>query len=177
MDRPGFPRVIAKILHMLNGMQLVCTCIIGQRFPQGLSRVLHHWILFGTPFPDTQFVAVGAGGMDEESWQRLLGTRRCKPSDGIDKAEPIDVHLLMLSGLGHHQAHQAVGKPHPGSCLPDWPKWSGSTGGSGMEKLEPSTPKGRWLGQRPSSSGAWCKALLVERRSGSNTGRWSFMRA
>jgi hypothetical protein len=46
--------------------------------------------------------------MLNQQWQRLLVACRRQPSDGIDKADPIEGHLLTPSCLDHHQARQIV---------------------------------------------------------------------
>ena len=41
--------------------------------------------------------------MQDQHWQHLLVACRCQPSGGIEKADPVNVHLLTLRRLGHHQ--------------------------------------------------------------------------
>jgi len=46
--------------------------------------------------------------INDQQWQRLLVACRGQPSGGIDKADPVNVHLLTLRRLGHYQAYQVV---------------------------------------------------------------------
>ena len=76
--------------------------------PQLFAWGLHQGVLFGTPFPDTRFIPIGTVEIPDQQWQRFLVACRSQPAGGIDKADPVNVHLLPLRRLGHHEADQVV---------------------------------------------------------------------
>ena len=68
----------------------------------------HEGILLRSPLLDTGFDPIGTRGVDKQLLPGHSTVGFTEPPQGIDKADPFDVHLLMVGRLQDDQADEIV---------------------------------------------------------------------
>ena len=91
-----------------NGIQLGSNGLLYQLVTQYLTWFRHEGILLGAPLLDPGFDPIGTPEIDEQLFQWHPTFGGTEPPQGIDKADPFDVYLLMSGRLQHDEPDEIV---------------------------------------------------------------------
>src|SRR5216683_4228585 len=91
-----------------NGIQLSSNGLLYQLVTQHMTWFRHEGILLRSPLLDTGFDPIGTRGVDKQLLPGHSTVGCTEPSQGIDKADPFEVQLLMVGRWQDDQADQIV---------------------------------------------------------------------
>src|SRR5208337_1969023 len=94
--------------HMSRYDLLSRQVLIPQELAQFGPRLLHHWVLLGTPLPHPRLVPPRTPRVDHQLRHLLPLLGAAQPPQRVDEADPIRFDTLTARRLAHRHSHQVV---------------------------------------------------------------------